>query len=167
MKNVQSGVVQAVKGQGAFVRPGKFVKAGKQPFFRTFADQNFSFGIEYQADAAVFFLFGRFGAVGYPFEFRQAAGQAFVLPGTEQALGIFRRADHGAQIHDRRSVVCRMLSIGEGGRFFADEVFDFGNRGGQMMQPADDADDVAVDDRFRQVEGESEKACRRIGADTF
>ena len=36
-----------------------------------------------------------------------------------------------------------------------------------MIQPTDDAGDVAVHHRFRHIKSQSEKTCRRVGAETF
>ena len=87
------------------------------------------------------------------FDVRSSAGKAGFLPGADEALRIFRGADGGAQVHDCRGIICRAGVAGEGGGFFGNQGFDFFKGLCQVIQAADDADDIAVDDGFRPVKG--------------
>ena len=101
------------------------------------------------------------------FDVRSSAGKAGFLPGADEALRIFRGADGGAQVHDCRGIICRAGVAGEGGGFFGNQGFDFFKGLCQAIQAADDADDIAVDDGFRPVKGQGQKAGNSIRADTL
>ncbi len=60
-----------------------------------------------------------------------------------------------------------MLRISKGLRFFTDERQNLLYRFGKMIQAADNADNVAVNNGFGQVKSEGKKAGCGIGTDPF
>ena len=69
MGNVFSAVLRVEGCKNlTVITPGKFIEAGKQSFFDSFTDENFAFAVVYEADAALFFFFFRFGAHRDAFE---------------------------------------------------------------------------------------------------
>ena len=131
------------------------------------ADKDFILIIMNKIDEAGFFFFAAFFAPGNVFQIFKASGPAEVLPGAEQALRVFRRADTGAKIHYRRGIVGRTCPVGQRFGFLANQSGDFVNGFGQIIEPADDANDVAVDDGFGLIESQSQKAGNGVTADAF
>ena len=107
-----------------FFAPGKFVKSGKKAFFCPLADKDFILIIMNKIDEAGFFFFAAFFAPGNVFQIFKASGPAEVLPGAEQALRVFRRADTRAKIHYRQDMPGRsaLRLFGESVRRFRQRV---------------------------------------------
>lgn len=76
-------------------------------------------------------------------------------------------ADDGAQVHNCRGVISGRGAAGEVCGLLANLRHDFINRFGEVIEAADDTDDIAVDDGFRQVECQGQKTGNGIAADTF
>ena len=91
--------------------------------------------------------------------------KAGLVPGTERAGGLLRRADHGAEVHHGLCVVTGALRGRERFRKAADRRL----RGRQLLfdrkQARDHAFDIAVDRCCRLVERDRGNRRRRVGAD--